>query len=46
MESGTHSTLRFIAPIVPDLRAAKAYDRSLFDVELMGRKARLDDDLR
>jgi catechol 2,3-dioxygenase-like lactoylglutathione lyase family enzyme len=37
------TSLRFIALVVPDLRAAEAYYRSLFDMALIGREARLDD---
>ena len=34
-----HSSLRFIALVVADLRAAEAYYRSVFDMELVGREA-------
>jgi catechol 2,3-dioxygenase-like lactoylglutathione lyase family enzyme len=38
-------TLRHIAVFVPDLRQAEAYYQSLFDLELIGREAELDDGL-
>jgi hypothetical protein len=38
--------LPFIAPIVPDLRTGQACGRSLFGVELVGRKAKLEDGQR
>ena len=40
-----HSSLRFIALAVPDLRAAEEYYQSLFDMELIGREAELEDGL-
>ena len=35
--------IRHIAIFVPDLQAAEAYYRSLFEMELIGREAQLDD---
>lgn len=40
-----NSSLRFIALVVADLRAAERYYRSLFDMELIGREAELADGL-
>jgi len=37
------SSLRHVALIVPDLRAAEDYYRSIFDMELIGREAELAD---
>jgi catechol 2,3-dioxygenase-like lactoylglutathione lyase family enzyme len=37
------SYLRHIALVVPDLRQAEAYYQSLFQMELIGREAELDD---
>jgi catechol 2,3-dioxygenase-like lactoylglutathione lyase family enzyme len=38
-------TLRHIALFVPDLRQAEAYYQSLFEMELVGREAELEDGL-
>ena len=38
-------SLRHIALFVPDLRAAERYYRSVFDMELIGREAELEDGL-
>jgi catechol 2,3-dioxygenase-like lactoylglutathione lyase family enzyme len=40
-----HSSLGFVALVVPDLRAAEEYYRSLFDMQLIGREAQLEDGL-
>jgi len=40
-----NSSLRFVALVVADLRAAEHYYRSLFDMELIGREAELADGL-
>jgi len=37
------TTVRHIALVVPDLRAAEVYYRSVFDMELIGREAELED---
>ena len=39
------SSLRFIALVVPDLRVAEEYYRSLFSMQLIGREAQLEDGL-
>ena len=39
------SSVRHIALIVPDLRAAERYYQSIFDMELVGREAELTDGL-
>jgi len=39
------SSLRHVALIVPDLRAAEGYYQSMFDMELIGREAELADGL-
>lgn len=39
------SSLKFIALVVPDLRAAEEYYRSVFDMQLIGREAQLEDGL-
>ena len=39
------SSIRFIALIVPDLRAAEHYYRGVFEMELIGREALLNDGL-
>jgi catechol 2,3-dioxygenase-like lactoylglutathione lyase family enzyme len=38
-------SFRHIALVVPDLRAAEAYYRPLFEMQLIGREAELDDGL-
>jgi catechol 2,3-dioxygenase-like lactoylglutathione lyase family enzyme len=35
-------SFRHLALVVPDLRAAEDYYRSIFDMELIGREAELD----
>jgi catechol 2,3-dioxygenase-like lactoylglutathione lyase family enzyme len=40
-----NSSLRHVALIVPDLRAAERYYQSVFDMELIGREAELADGL-
>ena len=40
-----NSSFRHIALVVPDLQAAEQYYRSVFDMELIGREAELDDGL-
>lgn len=39
------TSIRHLALFVPDLRAAEAYYRPLFEMQLIGREARLDDGL-
>ena len=39
------SSIRFIAMSVPDLRAAETYYRGVFEMEVIGREALLDDGL-
>ncbi len=40
-----NSSLRHVALVVPDLRAAERYYQSVFDMELIGREAELSDGL-
>ena len=40
-----NSSLRHVALVVPDLRAAERYYQSIFDMELIGREAELADGL-
>jgi catechol 2,3-dioxygenase-like lactoylglutathione lyase family enzyme len=39
------TSIRHIALVVPDLRTAEAYYRPLFEMQLIGREAQLDDGL-